>query len=360
MRQAPKSGDDSGHENGDGPGKIHGPARRGPRGALSALGIVLTLALGWLTLRIEGTRVCAPDAVGLLAADEQVDWTFRRGLNITLDPCDGTAWSAPVTINREGLHDQEWPRDKRPGEARVLLLGGALADGVGVARGDRLSVRLAHLADQRRGERVSVINAQIPGYGPERQLAWLEARGLAWSPDVVVLVLDPIRTPVEDATLGLAESLPPASGLLPLAGIHSATEASCEEAPAAVRLVARPLPLPAGEEQAARTRMLNGIRRLADRAREAGAGFAVLVAPPCPDTAVPAGLCEEIEEIAPCADVGPSFASIRADKSKPAELCIDALGRWGRDGHFLASHTLWDLIARAGLWPDGVVRGYRL
>lgn len=345
---------------GGGAAEIHGPSLRGPRWALGALGLLLAAGLALLGLRIEGRPVCAEEATGLLAADPAVGWTFRRGLTLTLDPCDGRAWSTSVSINSEGLHDQEWSHEKRPGEARVLLLGGALADGIGVARSDRLSVRLAHMADQRRGARVSVVNGQIPGFGLKRQERWFEKRGLEFDPDVVILVLDPVRTPFENATLGLVESLPPASGLLSLAGIRSATQAAHEEEPVGVRLVPRPLPAAATEQEAAHRELLSGIRSLAARARTAGAGFAVLVAPPCPEQTYPANLCEEIEAIAPCADVGPSFASIRKESTKPAELCVDSLGRWGRDGHFLASHTLWSLVARASLWPDGVVRGYRL
>ncbi|MFP6665172.1 MAG: hypothetical protein VCC00_13270 [Deltaproteobacteria bacterium] len=339
-------------------GRIHGPTARLPRYLAAAIGLLLAISILDLSLRIEGPRLCADGGIALLAADAELGWTFAPGRTLTLDPCAGTAWSAPVTINQAGLADQEWPLAKRPGEVRVLLLGGALADGVGVARGDRLSVRLAHLADQRRGARLSVINGQIPGYDTARQLLFLEKRGLPYQPDIVVLVLDPARAPLAHSTLAIEDTLPPASGLLARGSLGGTSDAS--SGASAVRLMERSGPLPDAETDAAWQKTRVGIRRLAAAARASGAGFAILVAPPCPEQPYPADLCAELTSIAPCADVGSSFRSIREAAAKPLELCIDELGRWGRDGHFLASHSLWDLIAQGGLWPDSVVRGYRL
>lgn len=339
-------------------GRIYGPASRAPRYLAAAIGLLLAIFVLDLSLRIEGPRLCADGGTALLATDTELGWTFAPGRTLTLDPCAGAAWSAPVAINQAGLADQEWPVEKRPEEVRVLLLGGALADGVGVARGDRLSVRLAHLADQRHGARVSVINGQIPGYDTARQLLFLERRGLQYQPDIVVLVLDPVGAPLAHSTLAIADALPPSSGLLALGDLAGASDTG--GGASAVRLIERPDALSAAEASAAWKKTVAGIRRLAAASRAAGAGFAVLVAPPCPDQSYPTDLCTELAAIAPCADVGSSFRSIREAAAKPPELCIDELGRWGRDGHFLASHSLWDLIAQAGLWPDSVVRGYRL
>jgi hypothetical protein len=341
--------------------EIHGPPAKLPRLLMAALGIVLTLLLLEGIARIEGPTVCADEENYLLHPDAELGWTFRPGLTLTLDPCDGAAWSAPVTINDSGLADQEWPLEKRAKETRVLLLGGQLADGIGVARRDRLSVRLAHLADQRRGQRVSVINGQIPGYSMARQETFLEKRGLAFDPDIVVLVLDPVGAHRDEGTIGLAQTLPPAGGLLSSSAIHAwwtGRPATTDQRSA--RLFPPPTLRSPEETKEAQAQVLSGIRSLAQRAREAGVGFAILVAPPCPETPYPTNLCEDLKSIAPCMDLGGSFASIRNASTKPPELCIDGLGRWGRDGHFLASHALWTLLEQSALWPQGVVRGYRL
>ena len=199
------------------------PYSRGPGWIVSALGLVAALLLVEAIARIEGPRVCADAIDELLQADPEVGWTFTPGLTVTLEDCDGAGWSAPLSINAEGLADQAWPHEKRPGDVRVLLLGNHMADGLGVAREDRLSVRVAHLADAARGARVSVVNAAIPGYATAEQLRWLEKRGLRYSPDVVVLVLDPQRDLASnlhpEPPSFAAANVAPASGLLAISGV---------------------------------------------------------------------------------------------------------------------------------------------
>src|SRR5262245_52333611 len=125
------------------------PRRRAPRWIAAGAGLIATIVLLETITAIEGPAVCAGDAGVLLEADPDVGWTYAPGLTVTVDPCGaGKAWRAPFSVNRHGLPDQSWPYEKRPGEVRVLLLGNHLADGAGVARNDRLSVRLSHLADE--------------------------------------------------------------------------------------------------------------------------------------------------------------------------------------------------------------------
>lgn len=348
---------------------LTGPHRRSPRYVVAAAGVLAALLLVEVVARIEGPSVCADAGGILLQADPEVGWTFTPGLHVTLDDCGGDAWRAPVAINAQGLADQPWPYEKRTGDVRVLLLGNHLADGLGVAREDRLSVRIAHLADQTRGRRLSVVNATIPGYATGNQLLWLEKRGLRYSPDVVVLVLDPTRdlaANLRPPTPRPAElDLAPASGLLALSGAARWLAGHPGVTPASPVSVDEPRPIAnADETERALEATRRQIARLAETSRAAGASFAVLVAPPCPvPTADPTdgqSLCDAISDIAPCSDPSPTFDGLRSTATRPLELCHDSLGRWGRDAHFLASHALWDLLIRAELWPDGVVRGHRL
>jgi hypothetical protein len=269
-----------------------------------------------------------------------------------------------VTTNRDGLADQEWPYAKRPGEVRVLLLGNERADGVGLARADRLSVRLSHLADQVRGPRVSGINAAIPGYTPAEALRWLTHRGRRYSPDVVVLLLDPIRDLAASIDPPRVERMPatepPASGLLSWAAPAPFDNASTERTGGSVRISEPRAPHSQEEWQRARERTVQAIAELAAASRAAGAGFAVVVAPPCPPVAYPPDLCEAISAVAPCADLAPAFQEVRAARGDLAELCAAGSGRWGRDAHFVASHRIWSLLDQSSLWPSSVRRGYRL
>ncbi len=344
---------------------LSGPHRRAPRRIVAACGLLAATLLFEVIVRIEGPIVCAGTDGILLQAAPDVGWTFTPNMHVTLDDCKGDAWNAPFATNAAGLADQHWPHEKRPGDVRVLLLGNHLADGLGVAREDRLSVRIAHLADQTRGSRLSVVNATIPGYATAQQIQWLEKRGLAYDPDVVVLVLDPSRDLAANLgpprTRAIEPNLPPASGLLALSGAARWLAGHHGVTPETPIAIDAPPPL---ETEAQRTRAMAETRRLiarlAQTSHDAGARFAVLVAPPCSARPNDQALCSSIEDIAPCIDPTETFESLRRSTTRPLELCLDALGRWGRDSHFLASHALWDLLIRDGVWPDGVVRGHRL
>jgi hypothetical protein len=294
------------------------PPRRAPRWITAAGGLLAALLLLEVTARIEGPTVCAGASDVLLQSDPDVEWTYTPGLAATLDACDaGNAWRAPLSVNRHGLPDQDWPYEKRPGEVRVLLLGDQLADGGGLAREDRLSVRLSHLADRVRGARVSAINAMIAGYTTRNQLLWLQRRGLRYSPDVIVLLVHPTRDLAASLAPAvarpIASSLPPASGLLDLSGGVRWLRGRPASAPTRTVAIDEP---PAIENDADRALALEQLRarieQVADVSRSAGAGFAVLIAPPCPPESQKVDLCAALEGVAPCLDLAPSFADLRS------------------------------------------------
>lgn len=345
---------------------LTGPRERAPRWVAAAGGLLAALLLLEVIARVEGGRVCLdPASAELLSADPEVGWTFTPGATLRAGACTGGvagSWTATVSINQQGLADQEWPYEKRPGEVRVLVLGDERIDGVGLARADRLSVRLSHLADQVRGARVSGINGAIPGYGLAEKRRWLERRGLRYSPDVVLLVLDPVRDLAGSGAQmpSLPPTLPPASGLLAWSALGQWLAGNTGDAPPQAS-GATPAPsaaIPPTPE--ALTQALAAIAEIAQASRDAGAGFAVLVAPPCPPAPYGAALCEAISKIAPCTDPLSSFDEVRRARGDTAELCVTGTGRWGRDAHFLASHQVWSLLDREALWPPSVRRGHRL
>jgi len=349
---------------------IVGPRARAPRFAVAALGVLLALLSIEVVARVEGPRLCAGARGLLLTADAEVGWTYTPGLTVTLDPCvslGARRWSAPLSINEQGLHDQEWPFAKRPGEVRVLLLGDEVADGVGLARADRLSVRLAHLTDARRGARVSTVNGAIAGYGPAESLRFLERRGLQWSPDVVVLLVDRERDLA--ATFDPPEprlqpaDIPPASGLLGLSAVGRWLAGTPGVRPTQAVEIDEPDALPPEARAEARNRLRALVERIAAVSRDGGAAFAIAVVPRCPlpaDAGQDASLCDDLGGVAPCVDVTPTFVDLERASPGDHELCIPDQPRWGRDGHFLASHKIWNLLAEKGLWPATVVRGHRL
>jgi hypothetical protein len=348
---------------------LTGPHARAPLWVVAACGLIASLLLIELLAWLEGPVVCADDTGVLLAADPEVGWTFTPGLTVEVEACDlgpgEKAWPMTVSINRQGLADQPWPYGKRPGEVRIVVLGNERADGVGLDRADRLSVRFAQLADRVRGARVAGINATIPGYTPREALRWLTRRGLRYSPDVVVLLLDPIRDLAASIDPPLIEPFPatdpPASGLLSwVASTPRKPDGSAAGSSGSVRIGEPRTPASAAEWQRARERALETIAELAAASRAAGATFAVAVAPPCPLVPYPDGLCDAISAVAPCADLAAAFAEVRSARGDDAELCVAGSGRWGRDAHFVASHRIWSLLEESSLWPASVRRGYRL
>lgn len=346
---------------------LTGPRERAPRWWVAAGGLLVALVILEILFRLEGTRVCLdPASAELLSPDPEVGWTFTPGATLRAGACRqgavGDAWTATVTVNQQGLADQEWPYEKRPGEVRVLVLGDERVDGVGLDRADRLSVRLSHLADRVRGARVSGINAAIPGYGLAEKLRWLQRRGLRYSPDVVLLVIDPLRdlAGTEAPPPTFPPTLPPASGLVAWSEVgrwlggreRRATETSAQRSAAA--------PDGATTTDASRAKLLAGIAELAKASRDAGAGFAVLVAPPCPPTPYDSALCDAISQVAPCTDPRSSFEEVQRARGDSVELCVEGTGRWARDAHFLASHQVWSLFDHEALWPPTVRRNHRL
>lgn len=350
--------------------RIVGPRLRSPRWIAAACGAVLALLLFELIGRIEGAPICAASEGHLLAADDEVGWTYTPDLTFTFDPCvpplARRQWSAPVSINAHGLHDQRWSYAKPKGEVRVLVLGDEAADGIGIARADRLSVRLAHLTDRRRGARVAAINATIAGYDAAQSLRFLEKRGLRYQPDVVVLLLDPERDlaaaldPPE--AQALAADIPPASGMLAVSGALRWLARQPNVTPARALRVDEPSAL---ANDATRAQALAALRatteRIATVSRDAGAGLLIVIAPRCPlPPAPPRSLCEDLTGIAPCVDLAPVFADLAASKPDGGEMCLPGQARWGRDAHFIASHKIWDTLGASSLWPPTVVRGHRL
>ena len=106
----------------------------------------------------------------------------------------GSRWEwggIPVEINGNGLRGPETPYAKPPGTIRILNLGDSIAMGWGVAYEDSYGYLLQGLLT---GEipsagRIEVINAGVPGWNVENELAFLRSEGLRYEPDLIVLEL---------------------------------------------------------------------------------------------------------------------------------------------------------------------------
>lgn len=96
----------------------------------------------------------------------------------------------PVRINSRGLRGPEMDLEKPPGTYRILNLGDSVVFGWGVAYEDTYGCRLQELLNQRYGSEpvtYEIINAGVPGWNMANILAYLEAEGLDYQPDLVLL-----------------------------------------------------------------------------------------------------------------------------------------------------------------------------
>ncbi|MDQ2690958.1 MAG: SGNH/GDSL hydrolase family protein [Chloroflexota bacterium] len=97
--------------------------------------------------------------------------------------------SIPVDINSHGLRGPETPYEKPPSTFRILNLGDSVAMGWGVRVEDTYGHQLEALLNERAAgdPRYEVINAGVPGWNLENALAYLQAEGLSYEPDLILL-----------------------------------------------------------------------------------------------------------------------------------------------------------------------------
>jgi lysophospholipase L1-like esterase len=89
-------------------------------------------------------------------------------------------------INEHGLRGAAVPLARVDGVARILFLGDSIVFGYGVGDRDTVTEQLASaLAGE--GVRTEVINAGVPAYNSEQEIAYLLDQGLGYDPDWVVL-----------------------------------------------------------------------------------------------------------------------------------------------------------------------------
>ena len=165
------------------------------RGRGWALRVALLLAgtalgLGLVELGARGLGL-APQTKSL--GLDALDTAYRRSdnpvLGFELKPGYRSDTPDFVTtypfINEHGQRDRSRSLEKPPGVRRVLVLGDSVVEGSGVRDlQDTIPGQLASLL----GDDVEVLNFGVSGYCTLAEVELLEERGLAFSPDVVVVV----------------------------------------------------------------------------------------------------------------------------------------------------------------------------
>ena len=130
-----------------------------------------------------------------LVASRRMVWVqyHEPGAGYTLmQPNSHYEWQGiPVDINSHGLRGPETTYEKPSATFRILNLGDSVVMGWGVREENTYGQQLESLLNEDGGRdlRFEVINAGVPGWSLDNALAYLQAEGLKYGPDLVVLDL---------------------------------------------------------------------------------------------------------------------------------------------------------------------------
>lgn len=115
--------------------------------------------------------------------DRSLGWSNRPGASGVHVHQD---FAPRVEINAEGLRDKEYPEARVPGLCRMVVVGDSFTWGFGVERNE-----IWHELLEARHPDWEIVNAGVAGYATDQELLYLEERGLALRPDVVLLLFHP-------------------------------------------------------------------------------------------------------------------------------------------------------------------------
>ena len=158
-------------------------------GPLLLIGLLEGLAYVWERTQANGIYAWE------LVASRRMVWVQHHepGAGYTLmKPGSHYEWQAiPVDINSHGLRSPETTYEKPPATFRILNLGDSVVMGWGVRQENTYGRELELLLnEQGTGDlRYEVINAGVPGWNLENGLAYLQAEGVKYEPDLIVLGL---------------------------------------------------------------------------------------------------------------------------------------------------------------------------
>lgn len=171
------------------------PHRRGALLANLALAVgsvLFFLATLEVLARVAGFQQRGSWTVRCYEHIEHVGHLLRPGCETAMYKGISTDWTTvPVRSNSHGLRGPEFPTAKPPGTRRVLVLGDSIGFGYLLPEEESMPALLERRLAERGLGPVLVINGAMPGNGVRNERQFLEERGLAFSPDVVVLAAAP-------------------------------------------------------------------------------------------------------------------------------------------------------------------------
>jgi lysophospholipase L1-like esterase len=160
---------------------------------LAAVSVVVTIVGLEAAARLVGFQTRGSWSAPSYQLIPGIGHLFIPGYQGTMYKGISTGWrDIPVRINSHGLRGAEFPVAKPAGVDRILVIGDSFAFGYLLQEDEAMAAYLQRLLDAARGPgRTHVINAGVPGFGIFNERGFLEHRGLAFGPDVVVLFVTP-------------------------------------------------------------------------------------------------------------------------------------------------------------------------
>lgn len=155
-------------------------------GTLAVVSLLIGLLLAEGMVRVVRPQLTYRFPRGLFVADPVTSYGLTPGFRGELNTPE---YRTDIRVNAQGLRDDREFGPKSPGTVRILMIGDSFTMGVGVAADATLARQLERALVATGTAPVEVVNAGVPGYGTRQEVAQLEARGLAWSPDLVLLVM---------------------------------------------------------------------------------------------------------------------------------------------------------------------------
>jgi len=170
------------------------PVRRNNRWKSMAINLFLlciavTVALLLLELAIalfmpQQVRMANTPGGFFLRYDPEIGWVNREGA-VGVDAPQKGIPPYNVRINSLGYRGREVLLPKPRGIRRIAFIGDSNTFGYGVQEGERFSDLLA----QKSKAGTEILNLGVFGYGTDQEAIYLEANGIRFAPDIVVLAV---------------------------------------------------------------------------------------------------------------------------------------------------------------------------
>jgi lysophospholipase L1-like esterase len=157
---------------------------------LNRLALLAAVAVVWFlvfetALRLHGGSEAAPAFQQLFMPDPATGHRLKPGTSTRYTTAE---FSTTITVNAQGVRDDEPIGPKPAGERRIVILGDSIVFAVQVEGRETFSELLEGRLNARGDAvRYRVINAGVQGYGPAEQVRFFETVAADFEPDLVLV-----------------------------------------------------------------------------------------------------------------------------------------------------------------------------